>query len=327
MFRWSWLALLLIPPLGCDEVDELPKSRSLSEIWAVPVDGTFHGLRSVEKVGLLGDTVLVLDPLAGRIHLLSMAGAYLSGVMLPRLPDGTAPDRMVALRDRSIVLASSSGPDCFLISIAAQLATASCSLPDSHVWRADLVAVGENLVAAAHVGDGSPLRLLVRQGDRFQEAAAFGSLGVGATGPDSAFFSFGLGPVASSGDSAVLFTPYSPIAMEAWDENAESLPVVATPSVRVSPPELDSDGSSRSPRYEAATGLVVLDRAVLLSAYDPNTDTSSLWRIDPAGGVTLAELPLRLRVRSGADSVLLASRRLGTEELVLYHLTEVEERE
>jgi hypothetical protein len=322
VFR-QWTALLLIGLVGCGRVDERPIARSLNQVWSVPVDGTFHGLRSVDKVALQGDTIVVLDALAGRIHLLSRAGAYLSGVRLPRLADGAAPNRMAAMPDRSIVLASSSGPECFIVTVTHQAETESCWLPDSHVWRADLLAVGENLIVTAHVGDGSPVRLLVRDGDRFKETTAFGSLGVGAAGPDSAFFSYGLGPVASSGDSAVVFTPYSPIALETWSEHAELLPMAPAPRVRVSAPSLSSDGSSLVARYEVVTGLVVLDRLLLLSAYDPDSDVSSLWQVDDAGGVTVAELPLRLRVRSGADSVLLASRRLGTEELVLYHLSEI----
>lgn len=306
---------------GC-AVEEMPNAMRLVERWAVPLDGSFHGVRDAHSVTEIGGRLAILDRVSLRIHMVSDLGEFMGSLPVPTLPGGTGPTEMVSLDGRHLLLASYDGSVCIVLDVKAQGASIGCALPHYLAHKAALYVSGGRVVVLGRRPDSnSPIHLLRWVGTRLVLERSIGSIPARAATRDSTRLLYGVG-VGAVGDY-IVHTRLNPVSLTFFSREGK---VIQTARPRVPLPPvgkfkvIDEAGEERvGPFYPHVTGLQMWAGMIAVSAYSPARDLSTFWMFSEDGEeLGQIEVSFRLSVREAIGGLLVVERDINGLELVAY---------
>jgi hypothetical protein len=297
----------------------------LIEEWAFPLDGSYHGIRDASSVLGVGDRLLLLDARTEKIHVVSGSGRYLTSIPVRRLSDGSLPYLLAHGPDDSLLLASYNSSSCRLLPLGEDREPEDCSFSDDLEFAYDIqMTEGELAVFGKVRGSDEPVHIFRWEDGTWGLDRSFGKVHSLSESGDSLRLLRGVGIGCSS--QGVFYTQINPIELEFWGINGEK--VWAEKPVRGLAPLSEFRKAAHgnevgvlSPLIPHANGIDAWGEFVLVSAYSPAKDSSSLWVFRRDGSeVSSLHVPFELRVRGHVGGILALERWIGEVELAGYSM-------
>ncbi len=196
---------LILAALACSNEPE--RTVALSEIFAIPVDGSIGGLRSVVDAEVVSDGIVVLDAVSLRALLIDSAGAIVTTRRIRPFSDGTNARTVAALPNGTVLAVSGSSSACAVYDSSLRFIE-PCSLPGEfiHVTQAFFVA-GHLVVIGLRAASPHVIHVFTEQ---LEFTGSFGNARSIAEPGHSRRLQWGIGIATRGSGDTILYSEYNP---------------------------------------------------------------------------------------------------------------------